>query len=107
MAELLDKDTFDRVMAEHQKYLDTKFSGLETCINGVKDARDKAWTAHAEECVACRDCQDKKMQKLRKTMLAGFVAATLLGASLAHYISIQHVIGFFIKLLTGQPPAGL
>ena len=107
MAELLDKDTFDRVMNEHQKYLDTKFLSLETCINSVKGAREKAWAKHAEECSECRACQDEKMKKLKKTMVAGFLAATLLGASLSQYIGIQHLIGFFIKLITGQPPAGL
>lgn len=107
MTEVLDKDTFDRVMAEHQKYLDAKFSSLETCVNSVKGARESAWAKHAEECAACRDCQDKKITKLRKTMVAGFVLATLLGASLSQYIGIQHVIGLIVKLLTGQPPTGL
>ena len=107
MPDLLDKDTFDRVMAEHQKYLDSKFSGLETCINSVKGAREKAWEKHAEECSTCRACQDKQINKLKKTMVAGFVLAALLGAALSEYIAIQHVVGFIIKALTGHHPLGL
>ena len=106
MAEALDKDTFDRVMAEHEKFLNVKFDSLESCVNGIKGAREQAWEKHAQECVDCRKCQDNKYKKLRKIMVAGFIAAALLGASLSQYIGIQHLIGFVIKALTGQPPVG-
>jgi len=114
MAEPLSKDTFETWHREHQKYLDSKFDKLAGCINGVKksvedvdQARAKAWLSHAEECSACRDCQDKKFKKLQKALIIGCVLAALLGAALAPSLGWTHVAGFLGKLFLGAVPAGI
>ncbi len=115
MSEPLSKDTFETFTREHQKYLDSNFEKLTGCINGVKSsvdevktARDKAWETHAEECAACRNCQDKKFKKLQKYVFIGCIGAALLGGILAPIIGITEVVAFFkLFLLIPAAAAGI
>ena len=72
MSEPLSKETFEIYTREHQKYLDSSFEKLAVCVNSVKTSvdqvktdRDKAWESHAQECAACRTCNDGKIKKLQ------------------------------------------
>jgi excinuclease UvrABC ATPase subunit len=111
MTEPLSKDTFETFTREHQKYLDSSFNKLAGCISNiqksvdeVKVAREKAWETHAEECTACRNCQDKKLKKLHKYVLVGCISAALLGGILAPIIGITEIVAF-IKLFLVIPAA--
>ena len=111
MSEPLSKETFEIYTREHQKYLDSSFEKLAVCVNSVKTSvdqvktdRDKAWESHAQECAACRTCNDGKIKKLQKYLLIGCIIAALMGAILAPSLGWAHVAGFLSKLIFGAAP---
>ena len=111
MSEPLSKETFEIYTREHQKYLDSSFEKLAVCVNSVKTSvdqvktdRDKAWESHAQECAACRTCNDGKIKKLQKYLVIGCIIAALMGAILAPSLGWTHVAGFLSKLIFGAAP---
>ena len=68
MTEPLTREAFNNWKAEHEKWLDTKFSNICNEINSIKTAREKDWRDQKVWCDNTRKaCSMNVTQRLQNT----------------------------------------